>query len=105
MRSFFTAIKLLFVLAFVYAANEASGSSAGSVPSVLALDPEFQPQLGTYYYNVQWLDSEIAKVKFTVAREGDFYKLKVKAKTKNLFDVVYKLRYKGGEYHPRTLPL
>ncbi len=95
MKLRFTAIKLLLVLAFVYAANEASGNSAVSVPFDLALDPEFQPQLGTYHYNVQWLDSEIAKVKFTVAREGDFYKIKVKAKTLNMFDVVYKLRYRG----------
>lgn len=61
----------------------------------LARDPEFDPPLGTYHYKVTWQRAGIAKAKINVSRENGNYKIGIRAKTLNILDKIFRLRYKG----------
>jgi len=61
----------------------------------LARDPEFAPPLGTYHYKITWQRAGIAEAKIDVSRENGIYEIRVRAKTLNIVDKLYRLRYTG----------
>lgn len=63
--------------------------------SLLSLDDEFQPQEGTYYYDVFLNRLKLGKGAISVKKEEDFYTIAVEGKTKRKVSLVYKARYRG----------
>ncbi|MBC2717315.1 MAG: DUF3108 domain-containing protein [Desulfobacteraceae bacterium] len=70
----------------------------------LPLDPEFHPQLGTYYYQVNWNRVNVGKARISIDLENDLYTIMVHAETNRKLDKIYKIRYKG-ESRISTEPL
>ena len=63
--------------------------------SALSIDPEFQPELGTYHYEVTWQKVIVGYAQVTVGKEEDLHKITVHAETSKKLDRVYKVRYTG----------
>ena len=61
----------------------------------LSIDPEFKPRLGKYFYNVNFNSVNIGNANITIDRDGDLYKVQVKAQSIGLVDSLYRLRYRG----------
>lgn len=59
-------------------------------------DAGFKPMLGTYSYKVDFNNMRIGTIDLTIERENDLYKIQVFAKTINMFDRLYKIRYRGS---------
>jgi len=55
----------------------------------------FEPVLGTYSYLVDFKNVRIGTIDLTIHRENDLYKVQVLAKTVNMFDRIYRIRYRG----------
>lgn len=70
-------------------------ASPGRSVENLSIDPEFQPESGTYYYNVDWNKVNVGKARISVEQEMDQYKIAVHAETNKKIDYVYKIRYRG----------
>lgn len=58
-------------------------------------DDEFHPGLGVYHYKIAWGRGDIAEAWIAVDKEQDLYLVSVKAKTKNLIEKMFKVRYRG----------
>ena len=56
---------------------------------------EFQPRLGTYHYKITWGKSDIAEARIAVDKQDDLYQVTLKARTQNMVDRMFKLRYRG----------
>ncbi|HQP30732.1 MAG TPA: DUF3108 domain-containing protein, partial [Deltaproteobacteria bacterium] len=56
---------------------------------------DFEPVLGTYSYLVDFNNMRIGTIELAIERENDLYKVHVFAKTVNMFDRLYKIRYRG----------
>ena len=61
----------------------------------LPLDRRFHPVQGTSYYDVFLANIKIGKATIEVTANGDQYQVKVAAKTRSLFNQIYKFKYKG----------
>jgi len=59
------------------------------------LDLEFEPKLGTYYYNAEWNFINVGKASIKISKEDNQYKMVVNAQTNKKIDIIYKLRYRG----------
>lgn len=70
----------------------------------LLTDPEFRPELGTYYYEVFWGNVRVGKATITIDQENDLYKVIVIAKTSSAVNLFYKARYRG-EVEMKPYPL
>jgi len=55
----------------------------------------FEPVQGTYSYLVDFNNVRIGTIDLTIQRESDLYRVQVFAKTINMFDRLYKIRYRG----------
>jgi len=55
----------------------------------------FEPLLGTYSYLVDFNNMRIGAIDLSIERANDLYKIQVLAKTINMFDRLYKIRYRG----------
>lgn len=58
-------------------------------------DAGFEPLRGTYSYLVDFNNMRIGTIDLSIERENDLYKVQVFAKTINMFDRLYKIRYRG----------
>jgi hypothetical protein len=58
-------------------------------------DADFTPLLGTYTYKVDFNNMRMGNIDLTIERENDLYKIQVYAQTINMFDRLYKIRYRG----------
>jgi len=58
-------------------------------------DTGFEPLQGTYSYLVDFNNMRIGTIDLSIERENDLYKVQVFAKTINMFDRLYKIRYRG----------
>lgn len=63
--------------------------------SEFALDTEFKPQHGTYYYDVFLNGMKLGKGAISVVFEDGFYKIAVAGKTRKNVSMLYKARYRG----------
>ena len=63
--------------------------------SQLPLDPDFQPILGTYLYDVFWEGVRVGKATISIDKEEDYYRISVKASSNHKVGFLYKFRYKG----------
>lgn len=61
----------------------------------LALDPEFQPVPGIYYYDVFINRLRVGKATISVERDDQYYTIKVAAKSRKMVNSIYKVRYRG----------
>ena len=75
--------------------DEADSAYRKSTTQVLARDPEFTPALGTYHYKVRWQRAGFAEAKINVSREKGIYEIRMRAKTSNIADKIYRIRYTG----------
>ena len=76
-------------------ADKADSAYRKHTTQALARDPEFAPPLGTYHYKVTWQRAGIAKAKINVSRKNGIYKIRIRAKTLNILDKIFRLRYTG----------
>ena len=99
----------LFFTTLIVAATPALSFAAGDVPqpkAELTADQveistpvyhpdfsEFEPQLGTYTYKVSWQGIYAAEAKFSVEKEGDFYRIHTQARTNSFIDIFYRMRF------------
>lgn len=67
-----------------------------STPSYYGEQRHFQPELGTYEYNVSWSGISAASVFLTVNKTGFNYDISTKVKTSSGVGLFYKLRYEAA---------
>ncbi len=99
-RKRFYTVLLTCVLALL---SISCGSSCQAAPqetkkesvSLLALNREFKPQQGTYYYDVFLNGLKLGKGTIGVLSENGFYKVVVAGKTRKKVSILYKARYRG----------
>jgi hypothetical protein len=102
------AIPLVLAVAAIWVATvflwEAAGNPQGdradppqgrSAAQGMVQDPEFAPPLGTYHYKVTWQRVGIAEATISVSRIKEVYEIRIRAKTLNVVDKIYRLRYRG----------
>lgn len=73
----------------------ASTTRTARTVETLSIDPEFQPQSGTYHYKVAWNKVNVGDARISVYQEDDQYKIEVHAETGKKLDRIYKIRYRG----------
>lgn len=61
----------------------------------LDFDDEFEPALGTYYYDVFLKRAKLGRATIKVDRKGDEYVVAVTARTRGVMKYLYKVKYKG----------
>lgn len=61
----------------------------------LVVDPEFDPELGTYYYDVYWQKVRVGKATITLKKENDQYTVIVFGRTTSKVNLFYKAKYRG----------
>ncbi len=95
-------LAVLLVLGKGYSADAGDNrkKSSGSLP----VDVEFQPELGTYHYDVYWRKMRVGKASITIEREAELYKVIVAAKTNKKVSLLYKAKYRG-EVKMESYPL
>jgi hypothetical protein len=67
-------------------------------PETLALSPDFDPPLGTYFYTIKWKGAGVAEACLQLLKEDDTYRIEVRVRTGKVIDKVYKLRFHGYGY-------
>lgn len=70
----------------------------------LLVDEQFHPLSGTYFYDVFLADIRIGKATITIQQKDDEYSIGVSAKTRKVFQSLYRVRYRG-EAHMTTDPI
>lgn len=90
-----TIITILSFLLFSLTLPNDSYSSRRQKSSELPIDHNFQPKLGTYYYDVFLKNIKIGKGTISVQKEGDIYTISVTGKTNSSITALYKIRYRG----------
>jgi hypothetical protein len=73
----------------------AFGTNGNGNSHSLSVDPDFKPRLGKYFYDVNFNSVNIGNANITIDRDGDLYKVQVKAQSIGLIDSLYRLRYRG----------
>ena len=91
----FISALLLIVGAFIFQSDPSILAATERTVENLSIDPEFQPESGTYYYNVDWNKVNVGSARISVEQEESQYKIKVHAETNKKIDIVYKIRYRG----------
>ncbi|HOS97984.1 MAG TPA: DUF3108 domain-containing protein [Deltaproteobacteria bacterium] len=71
------------------------GATPGDAVSAPAVDPDFKPRLGTYFYKFDFNNMSLGTASITISREGDLYRVQVNAQTNSTVDRIYKIRYRG----------
>jgi hypothetical protein len=75
--------------------GNAFGTNGEDNSHALSIDPDFKPRLGKYFYNVNFNGVNIGNANITIDRDGEFYKVQVKAQSIGMVDSLYRLRYRG----------
>jgi hypothetical protein len=57
---------------------------------------EFQPRLGTFHYEIQWVKTRVATSTVTIERDGEFFRLTADQKSTKFLDRIYRIRYRGA---------
>ena len=61
----------------------------------LPIDVDFQPELGTYFYDIFWKGARVGKAAITIDFLDNFYKISVHADSNSKISMLYKFKYKG----------
>lgn len=91
----FISLIILISGAFIFQPGTAILSATERTVESLSIDPEFQPESGTYYYNVEWNKVNVGNARISIEQEESQYQIKVHAETNKKLDIVYKIRYRG----------
>ncbi|MEN8141137.1 MAG: DUF3108 domain-containing protein [Thermodesulfobacteriota bacterium] len=73
-------------------------SASPATPRVVPpqeLDSGFQPELGTYAYDVLLAGVQVGEAYVTIAKDDEYYQITVQAQTNRAINLVYNLRYLG----------
>ncbi len=91
----FTAVLLLIGYAIFIQTDACLLAAPERTVENLSIDPEFQPQSGTYHYQVAWNKVNVGTARISVEQENDQYTIAVHAETNSKLDRIYKIRYRG----------
>lgn len=75
--------------------DNAFSSTRKATSAELDFDDEFEPALGTYYYDVFLKGAKLGRATIKVDREGEEYVVGVTARTRGVMKYLYKVKYKG----------
>ena len=97
MRNFMALYCSAFLACLVIAptTDAVAGAGASGLQPARQDSAGFEPVLGTYSYLVDFNNMRIGTIDLTINRDNDLYKVQVFAKTINMFDRLYKIRYRG----------
>ncbi len=92
-------LSALIVLATIFLIKPQEFMAAQSEPEKDSrqrnLDLEFQPDPGTYAYDVLWRGFRVGKASVSTTVEDDLYTVAVNAETHSRFNLLYTFRYRG----------
>lgn len=90
-----TLILVLLLILFHTCCLASPEESKKETVSLLALDTEFNPREGTYYYDVFLNGLKLGKGTIGLLKENGVYKIIVSGKTREKLSLLYKVRYRG----------